>query len=150
MQYNCLFYPIELSLKGTHWTILHCTYHAFFVLLPVTGWVAESWLGRYQAILSGCLVTNSIAQHKCYVYSFATVECIYSWPQTCSWVIWDRQKRNKYRLDDESRWLQHLDHRGNRKFRHPERVVQGRLTSFQGDLNPVVTVLNSLSNVFRL
>ena len=36
-----------------------------FVLLPVTGWVAESWLGRYRAIVVGLvlsLVTFSNAQ----------------------------------------------------------------------------------------
>ena len=42
-----VFCAIELSHKDTHKTILDSTYYAFFVLLPVTGWVAESWLGRY-------------------------------------------------------------------------------------------------------
>ena len=56
---------------------------------------------------------------------------------------------NKYRLDNESRWIRDLDHRGNRKFWRPERVARGRLTGFQGDLIPVVTD-DSLSNVFRL
>ena len=52
-----VFYAIEFSLKGTHRTILDCTYYAFFVLLPLTGWVAESWLGRYWAILVGLILS---------------------------------------------------------------------------------------------
>ena len=52
-----MFFAIKLSLKGTHRTILDCTYHAFFVLLPVTGWVAELWLGRYRAILVGLILS---------------------------------------------------------------------------------------------
>ena len=42
-----VYYAIELSFKDTHRTILDCIYYAFFVLLPLTGWAAESWLGRY-------------------------------------------------------------------------------------------------------
>ena len=30
---------------------------ALFVLLPVTGWVAESWLGRYRAIAVGLVLS---------------------------------------------------------------------------------------------
>ena len=30
---------------------------AFWVLLPVTGWVAESWLGRYRAIVVGLILS---------------------------------------------------------------------------------------------
>ena len=52
-----MFCAIELSLKGTHRNILDSTYYAFFVLLPVTGWVAESWLGRYRAILVGLILS---------------------------------------------------------------------------------------------
>ena len=37
-----VFFAINLSLKGTPRTVLDFTYYAFFVLLPVTGWVAES------------------------------------------------------------------------------------------------------------
>ena len=54
----------------------------------------------------------------------------------------------KYRLDDGSRCLQDLDHRGNRKFRFPERIVRGHLNGFQSDLNLVDTD-GSSSNVFR-
>ena len=35
-----VYYAIEFSLKGTPRTILDYTYEAFFVLLPLTGWVA--------------------------------------------------------------------------------------------------------------
>ena len=50
-------YAIEFSLKGTPRTILDYTYEAFFVLLPLTGWVAESWLKRYPAILVGLILS---------------------------------------------------------------------------------------------
>ena len=53
-----VYYAIEFSLKGTLRTILDYTYHAFFVLLPVTGWVAESWLGRYRAIVIGLIMST--------------------------------------------------------------------------------------------
>ena len=52
-----VFCAIKLSLKGTLRNILGHTYYAFFVLLPVTGWVAESWLGRYRAILVGLIMS---------------------------------------------------------------------------------------------
>ena len=52
-----VFYTIEFSLKGTPRTILDYTYYACFVLLPLTGWVAESWLGRYRAILVGLILS---------------------------------------------------------------------------------------------
>ena len=52
-----VYYAIEFSLKGTPRTILDYTYEAFFVLLPLTGWVAESWLGRYRAILVGLILS---------------------------------------------------------------------------------------------
>ena len=52
-----VFHTIELSFKGIHRTILDCTYYAFFVLLLLKGWVAESWLGRYRAILVGLILS---------------------------------------------------------------------------------------------
>ena len=52
-----VFCAIEFSLKSTPRIILNCTYHVIFVLLPVTGWVAESWLGRYRAILVGLILS---------------------------------------------------------------------------------------------
>ena len=32
-------------------------YHACYILLPVTGWIGESWLGRYRAIVFGLLMS---------------------------------------------------------------------------------------------
>ena len=52
-----VFYAIEFSLKGMSRTILDCTYYTFFMLLPVTDWVAESWLRRYRAILVGLILS---------------------------------------------------------------------------------------------
>ena len=50
-----------------------------------------------------------------------------------------------YRLDDGSSGQRDLDHCGNRKFRRPDRVVRGHLTSFQGDLNLVDTSIHRLT-----
>ena len=59
-------------LYATHWSLyafsfsdnfklaLNYVHVALFVLLPVTGWVAESWLGRYRAIAVG-LVLSSVS-----------------------------------------------------------------------------------------
>ena len=36
---------------------LNYVHVALFVMLPVTGWVAESWLGRYRAIAVGLVLS---------------------------------------------------------------------------------------------
>ena len=33
-----------------------CTHYAFLVLLPVTGWMGESWLGRYRTLVAGLVM----------------------------------------------------------------------------------------------
>ena len=38
---------IKLSLPDYLRVGFDCAHYAFYVLLPVTGWVGESWLGRY-------------------------------------------------------------------------------------------------------
>ena len=58
MQYTGLCtMPLNSVLKTHTDTILDCIYYAFFVLLPLTGWAAESWLGRYRAILVGLILS---------------------------------------------------------------------------------------------
>ena len=34
--------------------------YAGFLLLPVTGWVAETWIGRYQAIIAGMVMSLTV------------------------------------------------------------------------------------------
>ena len=46
---------IRLSLPNYLRVGFDCAHYALWVLLPVTGWVAESWLGRYRAIFAGLL-----------------------------------------------------------------------------------------------
>ena len=55
-----LYSSITLSLPDHFKGVLDYIHVALWVLLPVTGWVAESSLGRYRAIVVG-LVLSSIA-----------------------------------------------------------------------------------------
>ena len=48
-----LYSAISLSLPHNLKLALEYIQIALFLLLPVTGWVAESWLGRYRAIFVG-------------------------------------------------------------------------------------------------
>ena len=48
---------ISLSLPDHLKLALEYVHIALMVLLPVTGWVAESWLGRYRAIVVGLVLS---------------------------------------------------------------------------------------------
>ena len=50
------YVSIKLSLPDYLRVGFDCAHYAFYVLLPVTGWVGESWLGRYQAIVVGLII----------------------------------------------------------------------------------------------
>ena len=58
--YWLVYYAIEFNVTGTLKFVLDCTHYAFWVLLPVIGWIGESWLGRYHAIFVG-LITSTVA-----------------------------------------------------------------------------------------
>ena len=48
-----VFESIYLALPSDFQFGALCTFYTVWLLLPVTGWVAESWLGRYRAITTG-------------------------------------------------------------------------------------------------
>ena len=82
-----VYWSIE---AGTYKTILDCTHYVLWVLLPVTGWVAESWLGRYRAIVIG-LIMSTLTASSCF-YGIAAVSnscydanycCTYNWHHWC-------------------------------------------------------------------
>ena len=51
-----VYNSIRLSLPDYLRVGFDCAHYALWVLLPVTGWVAESWLGRYRAIVAGLII----------------------------------------------------------------------------------------------
>ena len=55
-----MYFAIASSIPDNLKFILKYALVTLWVLLPVTGWVAESWLGRYRAIAVG-LVLSSVA-----------------------------------------------------------------------------------------
>ena len=52
-----LYSAISLSLPDNLKLAFECVSFALWVLLPVTGWLAESWLGRYRAIVVGMVLS---------------------------------------------------------------------------------------------
>ena len=54
--HDFVYDSIKLSLPGYLRVGFDCAHNALYVLLPVTGWVGESWLGRYRAIVVGLII----------------------------------------------------------------------------------------------
>ena len=52
-----LYSAVAFSFSDNIKLALDYVHVALFVLLPVTGWVAESWLGRYRAIAVGLVLS---------------------------------------------------------------------------------------------
>ena len=52
-----MYLAIAFSLPDNLKFVLEYVHVALWVLLPVTGWVAESWLGRYRAIVVGMVLS---------------------------------------------------------------------------------------------
>ena len=57
MQHTFLYSAVAFSFSDNIKLALDYVHVALFVLLPVTGWVAESWLGRYRAIAVGLVLS---------------------------------------------------------------------------------------------
>ena len=51
---------IKYSFCPEYQVILDFTHSGLMVLLPVTGWAAESWLGRYRAIIVGLIMCTVV------------------------------------------------------------------------------------------
>ena len=67
LTYSTLFFAVHWFLFASIGSLLpennirfgfNCAHCIFWLLLPMTGWVAESWLGRYRAIVVGLLITT--------------------------------------------------------------------------------------------
>ena len=52
-----LYASIALILPDEYERLSDYAHVVFWVLLPVTGWIAESWLGRYRAIVVGLILS---------------------------------------------------------------------------------------------
>ena len=70
----CLFDSFKLSLQGSSLQYAFTyAYYAIWIMLPWAGWAAESWMGRYKAIVTGlliCAVTVLLAQLAFIMLSF--------------------------------------------------------------------------------
>ena len=53
----CMIGCLKLSLQDDKLEYaFSCVYYTIWIMLPVAGWIAESWIGRYKAIVAGLLI----------------------------------------------------------------------------------------------
>ena len=77
------YFSLYLALQSDLQFGYECAYYAVWVLLPVTGWAAESWLGRYRAITTGFFL--SVVTILVYLAVFIMLQ--FSWTPIPAFVL---------------------------------------------------------------
>ena len=91
-----VYSSIALSLPENFRFLLDCAHPAFYVLLPVTGWVAESMARKissycYRIVIhySSCIILSCFVSHAAVSMVFQFVYCIHTgWYFVGSWYSW--------------------------------------------------------------
>ena len=76
-----MFASVKLSLPNSQLAVY--VHYSLWLLLPVAGWIAESWMGRYRAVVAGlviCTITVILAQ-----FTFVMLE--FDWTPFPSFIL---------------------------------------------------------------